>query len=478
MEASLGRSPDEGDREPRGAERIILGKPRPWSGWNYYVEKHLKEKISDMNRALVTEYLSHLEGKKNCKDSTLAGNIHCLAKLDRYMVAQGKKIEEVTTQDLARFFTMIRADDGSEMEESTKTTVKAKVKALLSWKFRDDPARRTDLIRDIKISKPLGVTKTADDMLTVEQVKAMVEAADNLRDKAVVAVLYESGLRFSEFRCLRIEDVHFRPRGTAKILLPKGFKGLKTGAREVYILWSVPHLQQWLRVHPDRNNPRAPLWPPIHHGRRDIPVSDPSLRRTVERVAKRAGIEKRVHPHLLRHSQATEWARQGIAESMQREQFGWARGSDMPSHYIHLAGVDIENTILEKSGQKAPEPKEPARLSAPCHFCGELNPTDVSYCIKCFKPVSVEVLAKLEKQDRQIQRQTLKAALTGDLSRAVQDPLVQELRRDPQFQRVLEGLAVLAGLAGGKAAGGGPGELGKAPPRRARGRSRGSHPSR
>jgi len=66
--------------------------------------------------------------------------------------------------------------------------------------------------------------------------------------------------------------------------------------------------------------------------------------------AKRAGIQKRVWTHGLRHSAATRDAANGWDEAKFRIKYGWSKKSNMPSTYTHLANSDLKDTILEENG--------------------------------------------------------------------------------------------------------------------------------
>lgn len=69
----------------------------------------------------------------------------------------------------------------------------------------------------------------------------------------------------------------------------------------------------------------------------------------LQRIAKKAGISKQIHPHLFRHSRATYMANY-LTEAQMNVYFGWAQGSDMPGVYVHLSGRDVDDAILKANG--------------------------------------------------------------------------------------------------------------------------------
>ena len=72
----------------------------------------------------------------------------------------------------------------------------------------------------------------------------------------------------------------------------------------------------------------------------------------LKEIAKRAGIKKRITPHILRHASATNDTRHGMNEENLRRKYGWAAGSKMPSRYANLNTTDALNAQRRAKGQK------------------------------------------------------------------------------------------------------------------------------
>jgi len=77
-------------------------------------------------------------------------------------------------------------------------------------------------------------------MFTEEDTKNMINAAENPRDKAFIAVLYESGCRIGEMPFLRLKHIKFDQYGAQ--LLGDG----KPGYRRIRIIASAPYLTEWI----------------------------------------------------------------------------------------------------------------------------------------------------------------------------------------------------------------------------------------
>lgn len=84
----------------------------------------------------------------------------------------------------------------------------------------------------------------------------MIDAAENLRDRAIIAMLYEGGFRVGEIgSIIKVRDIDFDRYGAIAVV-----RG-KTGMRRVRLIWAMlPYIAQWLEVHPRRKERNAPLW--------------------------------------------------------------------------------------------------------------------------------------------------------------------------------------------------------------------------
>lgn len=242
-------------------------------------------------------------------------------------------------------------------------------------------------------------TRMPPEYLTAEEVAKMIEAADTLRDKAMLAVGFEAGLRAGELLGLRVGDVAFDQHGA--IIHVRG----KTGPRSVRLITSVAALTRYMETHPRRMDPEAPLWVTASTNYRGRPLSWNYWNKQLKKIAAAAGIRKRVHNHMLRHGSATEAARY-LTDSELKIRYGWTMSSTMPAVYIHLSARDLDDKLLRiYSGR--PVKVEPENTPILCPRCGERNTPGTNYCHKCgtpLKPGEVEASrVRLEKLEREVE---------------------------------------------------------------------------
>ncbi len=128
-------------------------------------------------------------------------------------------------------------------------------------------------------------------------------APTGVRNRALLVVLYRAGLRVSEALALRPKDLD-REAGSVRVLHGKGDKARVVGMDPE----AFAALDRWLDVRRSRGiNGNATVFCTLDGGR----VSSAYVRAMLPRLAARAGIEKRVHAHGLRHTLAAELRAEG-----------------------------------------------------------------------------------------------------------------------------------------------------------------------
>ena len=107
----------------------------------------------------------------------------------------------------------------------------------------------------------------------------------------------------------------------------------------------------------------------------------------------KAGIRKKIHPHILRHSAATRDAK-FLTEAELKVKYGWDMASKMAAVYVHLAGKDLDDKLVSIYAGKQIEPPRPEFRPIICQKCGEKNTPGQRYCGKCGTPLNLEELTK------------------------------------------------------------------------------------
>ncbi len=180
-------------------------------------------------------------------------------------------------------------------------------------------------------TKPKASTKSRKlppDPLTPDEARALIRATSSwvdstghtvrctgdagVRDKALVVLLYRAGVRIGEALALFPRDVDLAT-GDIRVLHGKGDKQRVVRMADTAAL---AVLERWMRRRTKLGiSARAPLFCTISAGEvlePGKPLSQSHVRHMLRRLAKRAGITRRVHPHGLRHTWASELLREGV----------------------------------------------------------------------------------------------------------------------------------------------------------------------
>jgi site-specific recombinase XerD len=179
------------------------------------------------------------------------------------------------------------------------------------------------------------------------------------RDRAAYVMMYRAGLRIAEVIALLPKDVDVRG-GFVTVLHGKGDRRrtipLDPQACAVVELWLARRRELGL-------GNRRPLFCTISQPTPGEPVWNSVLRKTLKRDAERAGITKRVHPHGLRHTFATELAEEGVPVHVIRRLLGH-NSLDTTERYIRkLYPADLARFIHARAWEPPRHPLELPRLA-------------------------------------------------------------------------------------------------------------------
>ena len=214
-----------------------------------------------------------------------------------------KPFDKVGTNDIRIYLYNYRMERG--VSDSTLNQIRSNINAFYAWCVDDDylernPARK---IGKIKAQAPERVP------LTMIQLEMLRYACRTPREKALIDFLYSSGCRLSEACDMLISDVNFEDQ-TVIVRHGKGDK-----RRTTYLnAEAVISLRTYLATRSD-DCPSlfASDRKPTHS------LSKSAVEKIVRQIAERTSIDRRIHPHLFRHTVATSAIRSGMPiEQVQR----------------------------------------------------------------------------------------------------------------------------------------------------------------
>jgi site-specific recombinase XerD/ribosomal protein L40E len=340
--------------------------------------------IPEENKNAITEFSKFLIAKS----LSIARVEHYISNLKTISKFCNKPFNSMAKDDVAKLVGEIQKNEWSERY---KYEFLITIRVFFKWlKQTEEYPEEVKWIRPRYKEKH----KIPEEIITEEEIKTLSEKADNLRDKAFILVLYESGCRIGELLTLKIRNVQPVEHGMA--LTVNG----KTGTRRILIISSSPALANWLNLHPYRNNPDSLVWLGIGNRNKNDSLRYHAVLMLLRKLGRLAGIRKRVNPHAFRHARATHLANR-LTEAQMKQYFGWTQDSDMAGTYVHLSGRDVDNALLQMHGlAKEDNSKEKILKLKICPRCKEENDPISDFCKRCGSVLELSTALNLEEERR------------------------------------------------------------------------------
>lgn len=378
---------------------------------------------------LIDQHLQELRLNGAAKN-TLRQSRPILVRLNTF-----KPVAKCTADDVKAFIEQLQK---SGIGLNSIAFYKSRIKAFFVW------YKKPDIISWIKIKKEKGKVTKAD-LITSEELKAMLNAAWHPRDKCYISLLSETGARPSELLALNIEDLQPTDYGM-DIRIPEKSEGqergagCKTGSRMIPIIDSVSHVKAWLNMYPGGAIPGRSLFINFDKVKQFQRLGYRGIEYRVRHIAKAAGITRRIHCYLFRHTQLTDMVEQGYNESIIRKKAGWTPGSKMVETYLHLNDDDLKNATLAKHGLRhIQQASSSISLTRECAVCHKQIPIDSQYCENCSKHQDLSPVVKqmiTENKDLNTRLDAVESSITEMLQnnkgiKELKKQLIEEGNTEP-----------------------------------------------
>jgi integrase/recombinase XerD len=297
----------------------------------------------------IENFLNYLTVEKGFSGNTIEAYRNDLSQLVSFAEKETSKKSVIPAWDNFNRQSMLSYMLNLKERNYAVTTVARKVAAAKSFfsfmvsegKLKEDP---TENISSPKVGKPLP------DALSISQVRKLIEqpakttTPDARRDRAMLELLYASGMRVSELISLNLGDVDINNcfvrcfgKGSKERMVPiypQAAKIVDEYIKEVRPLWAHRETEKALFLN--------------QRGER---LTRQGLWQILKNYAKDAGLDKQVTPHTLRHSFATHMLSGGADLRSVQELLGHANISTTQI-YTHLTSEHVRNTY-EKAHPRA-----------------------------------------------------------------------------------------------------------------------------
>jgi integrase/recombinase XerD len=274
--------------------------------------------------AAISSFVTHVKVEKGLSANTISAYRRDLVKFEGFAEKRKLLVETVSRDDLVDFLAGLYRD---KLESRTVARQLVTLRNFFRW------AQLQDLIKEdpaMNLESP-KIRRSLPGYLRLDEVERLLKQPDEktplgLRDRAMLEVLYSTGLRVSELVGLRMPDLDSKTgcvrcigKGDKERIVPVGRKALEMVQR--YVQQARPAL---LRQGKTSNSA-------LFVNRRGAVLSRVGVWKILSAYGRRAGLRIALTPHMLRHSFATH-----LLE----------RGADLRSVQLMLGHADISTTQI------------------------------------------------------------------------------------------------------------------------------------
>lgn len=283
------------------------------------------------------EYHTYLKLERGLSDNSVVAYELDFKRMETYMKEHQIDVVHATFDDLQSFvFETFKNIKSAKTQARLLSSIHSFYRFLLYHRYiEQDPSELLEMPR---------IEKHLPEVLSVEEIDSMIAQIDmsrpeGHRNRAIIEMLYGSGLRVSELTELRLSNI-YREEGYMRII-GKGSKQrlvpISPIADEQFGYWLKDRSQ--LNIHPKD----ADIAFLNHYGRQ---LTRAMIFTIVRRLAETAGIKKTISPHTLRHSFATHLLQNGADLRIIQQLLGH-ESIVTTEIYTHVNIQDLREAVLK-----------------------------------------------------------------------------------------------------------------------------------
>ena len=275
-------------------------------------------------KEMISDFLDYLSSERGLSLHTIEAYGKDARRFALYLETLGKSsFAEASSDSIYGFLALLK---GEKYASSSICRMLVAVKVLFRF-LKKEGLIALDLGRYFETPR---IWQLIPEVMTQGEVEALLNQPESLRDKAILELLYATGMRVSELCSLKISDlgdgfVKVFGKGRKERLIPVGKKALEA-------------IDSYLAAR------KAEINEPLFTSRRGTSVSRIQIWASLRAYAKQAGIAKQVSPHTLRHSFATHLLENGADLRLIQDMLGH-EDIGTTDRYTHIANSRLQNAF-------------------------------------------------------------------------------------------------------------------------------------
>ncbi len=323
----------------------------------------------------IQQYLNHLVNLER-SPNTVESYARWLLTYWKYLTRHKLDWRNVNIEDLSEYLRWLRIGDSNQAIRTERTVNHAMTVVHTFYEFhihrgsvgKDKQFTRYNIPTGVRQFKSFlsGIAKAKPGKksllklkeprkfpgcLTQNQVKSLISACNTKRDELIIKVLYETGMRKGELLGLRIEDMGDCGTNEIAIVARDNINGARVKnaaervldvSKELMQVYEDYLIDEYPDIEPDY------VFVNIWGGKVGEPMNYRSLNQIFKQLEKKTGVH--VHPHLFRHTHATELIKAGVDIYRVSKRLGHSNIGTTLNVYGHLTKEDLR-TVVDREEQ-------------------------------------------------------------------------------------------------------------------------------
>lgn len=272
-------------------------------------QNHEHQKQDSAKTTVCLNFLEYLSSVRQASKNTVAAYSIDLAQFQSYCIRQHVQLDAIKQDFIQRYVTFLSS--AGLAPRSIQRTISA-IRSL--YRFAQDEYGWANPAHDIHVpkeNKPLPPTLDIDQTMYLLDAPKLMDI--NLRDHAIMELMYSCGLRLSELRNLDLEDIDLEEASLSVI-----GKGLKMRCLPIGQA-ALKSLKKWISIRKSQPEEKA-----VFLNKNQKRISARGIQLRVRQYGEKLQLNRKLSPHMLRHSFATHMLESGCDLRSVQELLGHA----------------------------------------------------------------------------------------------------------------------------------------------------------